>query len=106
MAIAGLALLGTIGNSLYAALSDEAERNAALLTFFNDNLRPQPCRYRQRILGACYRSYGSPSKAMTRPIPVQLLIAFYCKKNHLSTRPKMNRPSNDSLFIQAWRFNC
>jgi benzoate membrane transport protein len=32
MAIAGLALLGTIGNSLAAALSDEGEREAALLT--------------------------------------------------------------------------
>ncbi len=33
MAIAGLALLGTIGNSLAAALADPAEREAALLTF-------------------------------------------------------------------------
>lgn len=33
VAIAGLALLGTIGNSLGAALADEKEREAALLTF-------------------------------------------------------------------------
>jgi len=33
MAIAGLALLGTIGNSLASALQDEGEREAALLTF-------------------------------------------------------------------------
>lgn len=33
MAIAGLALLGTIGNSLTVALRDEQERDAALLTF-------------------------------------------------------------------------
>ncbi|MDX1399067.1 MAG: benzoate/H(+) symporter BenE family transporter, partial [Oceanospirillum sp.] len=33
MAIAGLALLGTIGNSLAAALADPSEREAALLTF-------------------------------------------------------------------------
>lgn len=33
MAIAGLALLGTIGNSLTVALADEQERDAALLTF-------------------------------------------------------------------------
>lgn len=33
MAIAGLALLGTIGSSLSVALSNEAERDAALLTF-------------------------------------------------------------------------
>lgn len=33
MAIAGLALLGTIGNSLSVALSQESERDAALLTF-------------------------------------------------------------------------
>lgn len=33
MAIAGLALLGTIGNSLTVALADERERDAALLTF-------------------------------------------------------------------------
>lgn len=33
MAIAGLALLGTIGNSLAAALSDEGEREAAFITF-------------------------------------------------------------------------
>ena len=33
MAIAGLALLGTIGSSLSVALSTEAERDAALLTF-------------------------------------------------------------------------
>ena len=32
-AIAGLALLGTIGNSLTAALSDASERDAALITF-------------------------------------------------------------------------
>ncbi|MCS3457355.1 benzoate membrane transport protein [Aeromonas sp. BIGb0405] len=32
-AIAGLALLGTIGNSLYSALQHEREREAALLTF-------------------------------------------------------------------------
>lgn len=32
-AIAGLALLGTIGNSLTAALNDESERDAALITF-------------------------------------------------------------------------
>jgi benzoate membrane transport protein len=32
-AIAGLALLGTIGNSLTAALNDERERDAALITF-------------------------------------------------------------------------
>ncbi|WP_281560585.1 benzoate/H(+) symporter BenE family transporter [Thalassomonas sp. RHCl1] len=33
MALAGLALLGTIGNSLSASLSDHHEREAALLTF-------------------------------------------------------------------------
>lgn len=33
MSIAGLALLGTIGNSLSAALDNEAEREAALITF-------------------------------------------------------------------------
>ena len=33
LAIAGLALLATIGNSLVAALADEAERDAALVTF-------------------------------------------------------------------------
>lgn len=33
MAIAGLALLGTIGNSLTVAMGDEKERDAALLTF-------------------------------------------------------------------------
>ncbi|PSJ46349.1 hypothetical protein C7H85_06845 [Zobellella endophytica] len=33
MAIAGLALLGTIGNSLTVALANEQERDAALLTF-------------------------------------------------------------------------
>ena len=33
MAIAGLALLSTIGNSLSAALADPGEREAALLTF-------------------------------------------------------------------------
>lgn len=33
MAIAGLALLGTIGSSLTVALADEKERDAALLTF-------------------------------------------------------------------------
>lgn len=33
MAIAGLALLGTIGNSLSASLSEEAGREAALITF-------------------------------------------------------------------------
>ncbi|GAA3538825.1 benzoate/H(+) symporter BenE family transporter [Zobellella aerophila] len=33
MAIAGLALLGTIGNSLGVALKDEGDRDAALLTF-------------------------------------------------------------------------
>ncbi|WP_445396953.1 benzoate/H(+) symporter BenE family transporter [Zobellella sp. An-6] len=33
MAIAGLALLGTIGSSLTVALADEQERDAALLTF-------------------------------------------------------------------------
>ncbi len=33
IAIAGLALLGTIGNSLGAALADDKEREAALLTF-------------------------------------------------------------------------
>ena len=33
MAIAGLALLGTIGNSLAAALREESEREAALVTF-------------------------------------------------------------------------
>lgn len=33
MAIAGLALLGTIGNSLAAGLSDDSTRDAALLTF-------------------------------------------------------------------------
>ncbi len=32
-AIAGLALLGTIGNSLAAALNDQGERDAALITF-------------------------------------------------------------------------
>ena len=32
-AIAGIALLGTIGNSLAAALRDEAEREPALVTF-------------------------------------------------------------------------
>ena len=32
-AIAGIALLGTIGNSLTAALHDDHEREAALLTF-------------------------------------------------------------------------
>ncbi len=32
-AIAGLALLGTIGNSLAAALNDQSERDAALITF-------------------------------------------------------------------------
>ena len=33
MAIAGIALLGTIGNSLAAALREEPEREAALITF-------------------------------------------------------------------------
>jgi benzoate membrane transport protein len=33
LAIAGLALLGTIGNGLLAALKDEAQRDAALITF-------------------------------------------------------------------------
>lgn len=33
MAIAGLALLATIGNSLHAALADEGQREAALITF-------------------------------------------------------------------------
>jgi benzoate membrane transport protein len=33
MAIAGLALLSTIANGLHAALQDEAERDAAILTF-------------------------------------------------------------------------
>lgn len=33
LAIAGLALLGTIGNSLAASLSDESEREAAFITF-------------------------------------------------------------------------
>jgi benzoate membrane transport protein len=33
LAIAGLALLGTIGNGLAAALSDEKEREPALVTF-------------------------------------------------------------------------
>ncbi|MEN3112664.1 benzoate/H(+) symporter BenE family transporter [Uliginosibacterium paludis] len=33
LAIAGLALLGTIGNSLAGALQDETERDAALITF-------------------------------------------------------------------------
>ena len=33
LAIAGIALLGTIGNSLAAALRDEAERESALVTF-------------------------------------------------------------------------
>ena len=33
LAIAGIALLGTIGNSLAAALRDEAEREPALVTF-------------------------------------------------------------------------
>ena len=33
MAIAGIALLGTIGNSLSGALADERERDAALVTF-------------------------------------------------------------------------
>ena len=33
MAIAGLALLGTIGNGLHSALRDEAHREAALITF-------------------------------------------------------------------------
>jgi benzoate membrane transport protein len=33
MAIAGIALLGTIGNSLAAALREEHEREAALVTF-------------------------------------------------------------------------
>lgn len=33
VAVAGLALLGTIGNSLAAALADETEREAALVTF-------------------------------------------------------------------------
>jgi benzoate membrane transport protein len=33
MAIAGLALLGTIGNGLAAALADESQREAALVTF-------------------------------------------------------------------------
>ena len=32
-AIAGIALLGTIGNSLTGALLDERERDAALITF-------------------------------------------------------------------------
>jgi predicted benzoate:H+ symporter BenE len=32
-AIAGLALLGTIGNALHVALVDEAHREAALITF-------------------------------------------------------------------------
>ena len=32
-AIAGIALLGTIGNSLHCALREEGERNAALITF-------------------------------------------------------------------------
>ena len=33
MAIAGIALLGTIGNSLAAALREDGEREAALITF-------------------------------------------------------------------------
>jgi len=33
MAIAGIALLGTIGNSLAASLRDEHEREPALITF-------------------------------------------------------------------------
>jgi benzoate membrane transport protein len=33
MAIAGIALLGTIGNSLAAALRDEADREPALVAF-------------------------------------------------------------------------
>ncbi|TQU56044.1 benzoate/H(+) symporter BenE family transporter, partial [Xanthomonas perforans] len=33
MAIAGIALLGTIGNSLAAALREDSEREAALITF-------------------------------------------------------------------------
>ena len=33
MAIAGLALLGTIGNALATALHDESQREAAFLTF-------------------------------------------------------------------------
>ena len=33
MAIAGLALFGTIGNSLAAAVRDERDREAALITF-------------------------------------------------------------------------
>jgi benzoate membrane transport protein len=33
LAIAGLALLGTIGNGLLAALKDEPQRDAALITF-------------------------------------------------------------------------
>lgn len=33
LAIAGLALLGTIDNSLAVSLSDEAEREAAFITF-------------------------------------------------------------------------
>ncbi|MBL0166096.1 MAG: benzoate/H(+) symporter BenE family transporter [Propionivibrio sp.] len=32
-AIAGIALLGTIGNSLHGALREEGERDAALITF-------------------------------------------------------------------------
>ena len=34
LAIAGLALFGSIGNGLAIALSDEANREAALVTFF------------------------------------------------------------------------
>jgi benzoate membrane transport protein len=33
LAVAGLALLGTIGNGLVAALKDESQREAALITF-------------------------------------------------------------------------
>ena len=33
LAIAGLALLGTIGNGLAAALANESERESALITF-------------------------------------------------------------------------
>jgi hypothetical protein len=52
-AIAGLALIGTIGNGLAAALASEREREAALITFLVTCIRRNADRDRFGLLGSC-----------------------------------------------------
>ena len=55
--LAGLALLGTISGSLYQALHNEAERDAAIVTVFGHGQRPDVIGDWICILGAGRRRY-------------------------------------------------